>query len=157
MSIKQIHNPYSFHIGLKLILENQKGEILALKMPTGSSMSGYYDLPGGRINSDELKTPYRKIIKREILEEIGEKVKYRLVQKPVSIARHFYFSPKLKKEGSIFFIFFKAFYLSGIIEISDEHINYQWIRLNDRSILKYFTKGLREGLQNYLKWRDAGT
>jgi len=150
---KQIHNPHLFHVGLKLILENQKGEILALKMPVDSSMSGYYDLPGGRINSDELNNPYSKIIKREVLEEIGKRIRYRLIQKPVAISRHFYFSPKLKKEGHIFFVFFKAFYLDGVIKISDEHIDYQWIKLSSKTVPKYFTRGLREGLQNYFKWK----
>ncbi len=148
------HNPHLFHVGLKLILENKKGEILALKMPLNSSMPGYYDLPGGRINSEELKESYDRIIAREVVEEIGKKVKYRLIKKPVSVARHFYFSPRLKKKGSIFFIFFKSVYLGGPVEISGEHINYEWIKLNNKAIRKYFTKGLREGLRNYLKWKN---
>ncbi len=152
-ALKEIHNPRYFHVSLKLILENQKGEILSLKLPKDSSMSGYYDLPGGRINSEELKDSYKKIIKREVSEEIGREVKYRLIPKPVSIARHIYFSTKLKKKGYIFFIFFKAEYSGGQIKLSDEHADYKWIRLNDKTVAKYFIKGLREGLKNYLSWK----
>lgn len=151
---KERHDPHFFHVGLKLILENEKGEILALKMPLNSSMPGYYDLPGGRINSEELENPYNKIIKREVWEEIGKKVKYHLIPNPVSIARHFYFSPKLKKKGSIFFVFFKSVYIGGSVEISSEHVNYKWLRLSNKTIPRYFMKGLREGLQNYLKWKN---
>lgn len=153
ISRKEKHNPHLFYVGLKLILENKRGKILALKMPLNSSMPGYYDLPGGRINSEELKNSYNRIIKREVLEEIGEKVKYRLIKNPVSMARHFYFSPRLKRKGSIFFVFFKSIYLGGAVEISSEHIDYKWLTLNNKTIPKYFTKGLQEGLRNYLKWK----
>ena len=78
---KEKHDPYLFQISLKLILKNKKGEILALEMPENSLMAGYYDVPGGRINSDELKMPYEEIFRREVAEEIGKSVKYRLIKK----------------------------------------------------------------------------
>ena len=150
-NLKKIHNPENFNVGLKVILKNKMGEILALKMPMNSTMAGYYDLPGGRINTDEIKIPYDKIIKREVSEEIGKSVKYRLIKKPVSIARHLYFSYKLKRKVYIFFIFFEALFLEGNIKISDEHINYKWIKINNEKIIsKYFVRGLREGLKNYV-------
>ena len=83
MKQKENHNPHLFQASLKLVLKNKKGEILALKLPKTSSMAGYYDLPGGRINAEEIKISPEKIIGRESLEEIG-KVKYSL-KKPVSV------------------------------------------------------------------------
>lgn len=150
---KEIQNPHSFHVSFKLILENQKGEVLALKLPENSSMAGYYDLPGGRINTEELNDPYKSLIKREVVEELGNKVRYRLSLRPVSMARHIFFSKKLNKESYIFFIFLKAEYSGGQIQLSDEHVSYEWVKLDTRRVNKYFTKGLREGLQNYLKWQ----
>ena len=101
MKQKENHNPHLFQVSLKLILKNKKGEVLILKLPQNSSMTGYYDLPGGRINSEEIKISPDKIIKRESLEEIG-KVKYAL-KKPVSVGWHSYISSKSDKEKHILF------------------------------------------------------
>lgn len=151
---KEKHDPYLFQVSLKLILKNKRGEILALAMPKNSSMTGFYDVPGGRINSDELKMSYQKIFGREVVEEIGKSVKYRLIKRPVSISRHPYFSVKLQKEMHIVFIFFEAMYLNGKIKTSTEHIGYQWLKLDKKNISKYFVRGLREGLKNYFKWNQ---
>ncbi len=148
---KEKQNPYFFEVSLKLILKNKKGEIFVLQMPKSSSMAGYYDVPGGRINSDELKKPYKEIFKREMAEEIGKSIKYRLIKKPVSISRHPYFSVKLKKEMYIFFVFFEATFLGGAIKVSSEHAGYQWIKLNKKNVSKYFVRGLREGFKNYFE------
>ena len=149
---KENHNPYLFHVSLKLILKNKKGEILALAMPSKSSMAGFYDVPGGRINSDELEISYEDIFRRGATEEIGKSVKYRIIKKPVSVSRHPYFSAKLQKEMYIFFIFFEATYIGGKIKISSEHIGYRWLRLDKRNISRYFVRGLREGFKNYFEW-----
>jgi len=61
-----------YHISLKLILKNDAGEILALKDKEGGTLAGLYDLPGGRIDTDEFKTPFPEIIQRETQEEIGD-------------------------------------------------------------------------------------
>ena len=148
---KENHDPYLFEVSLKLILKNTKGEILALEMPKHSSMDGYYDVPGGRINSDELKMSYDEIFKRETREEIGKSVNYRVVNRPVSISRHPYYSSKYQKEMYILFIFFEALYLSGKITTSNEHVAYKWLKLTRKNISTYFVRGLYEGFNNYLK------
>ncbi len=149
---KEKHDPYLFQVSLKLILKNEKGEVLTLRMPKNSSMAGYYDVPGGRINSVELKRSYDEILKRETAEEIGKSVKYRLTRKLVSIGRQPYFSRRLQKKMYIIFIFLEALYLNGKIKISSEHIGYQWLKLNRKNVSKYFIKGLREGFKNYFEW-----
>ena len=147
MKRKENHNPHLFQVSLKLILKNKKGEILILKLPQNSSMAGYYDLPGGRINSEEIKMPCDKIIKREIREELG-KIKYSL-KKAISIGWHSYFSSANNKKKYLLFILFEGLYLSGKIILSEEHTDYKWEKLNKRNISKYFTKGLLRGLKNY--------
>ena len=151
---KENHNPYLFHVSLKLILKNKKGEIFALARPPKSSMAGFYDVPGVRINSDELEISYEDIFRREVTEEIGKLVKYSIIKKPVSVSRHPYFSAKLQKEMYIFFIFFEAAYIGGKIKISSEHVGYQWLKLDKSNIFRYFVKGLREGFKNYFKWNQ---
>jgi len=152
MTKEEKHDPYFFYVSLKLILENKKGEALGLEMPEDSSMAGYYDVPGGRINANELEMPYEKIIKREVMEEIGKNARYRLTKSPVSISRHPYFSKKLGKEMYIFFVFFKALYLGGKIKTSNEHIGCKWLKLNKNNVSEYFVRGLREGFKNYFQW-----
>jgi len=89
----------NFQVALKVILKNGKGEILILKVPDSSQMPNYYEFPGGRIEKSEIALPFKKIIKREIEEELGHNVKYKLECSPVAIGRHFSFLdyPKNKK------------------------------------------------------------
>src|SRR3989338_7584743 len=76
-----------YQVSLKVIMKNTKGEILGLKAIDKGSMRGYFDLPGGRIDSDEFYAPFEEIIKREIREEIGV-VDYILDNSPVALGRH---------------------------------------------------------------------
>lgn len=140
----------NFHVGLKIILKNKKGEILGLKMPDSSSMKGYYDLLGGRIGEEELKKPFEEIIRREIVEEIGPDVKYTLNEIPVAIARHSYFSRLLQKDQYIFWVFFEAVYKGGGIKISSEHKEYSLLKVNKKNLKKYFVRGLLEGMTHYV-------
>ncbi len=61
-----------YQVSLKLLLKNNKGEILALKAADNGSYAGYHDLPGGRIDADEFNTDFTEIIEREVKEEIGD-------------------------------------------------------------------------------------
>jgi 8-oxo-dGTP pyrophosphatase MutT (NUDIX family) len=138
-----------FHVSLKLVLRNKKGEILGLKMPDNSSMAGYYDFPGGRIKETEIKGHFKKLIEREIREEVGNKARYKLRETPIAIGRHNYFSKVYRKEQYVFCIFFEADYLGGELKISPEHKEYSWLKLNRRNLKKYFKRGPLEGMTHY--------
>ena len=88
MRKKDLVKNANFQIALKLIFKNSRDEILGLKMPDTSVMGGYYDLPGGRIKENEIKINFRKVIEREMKEELGNLVKYRLIEIPVAISRY---------------------------------------------------------------------
>ena len=60
-----------YHVSLKAILKNKAGEILILKARQQGTFSGFYDLPGGRIDEDEFSKSLLEILKREISEESG--------------------------------------------------------------------------------------
>lgn len=139
-----------FEVSLKIILKNKKGEILLLKTPTKSSLEGHYDLVGGRIKEKEIGLPFGKIVTREIKEEIGSKVRYRIHEAPVAIGRHYYYSKSQQKIQYIFWVFFEALYQGGSIQISSEHSQYEWIKVNKQNLEKYFIKGSLEGMQHYL-------
>ena len=149
--------PHFFHISLKVILENEKGEILGLKCKDEKGpLDGYYDFPGGRIDSNELDVAYEDIIKREMIEEIGKDAIYEgKFLCPVSTGKFKYFSHKLQKDNCIFMLFFKAKYLGGNILVSDEHKGFEWLDLKTDPPEKYFTLGFLDGIKEYLKNKDG--
>ena len=138
-----------FFVSLKIILRNDDGAVLLLKLPPTSAMAGYYDLPGGRIRGGEEKIPFREIIAREIREEIGD-ITFKLCEVPAAVGRHFYVSKKTHKEQNLFWIFLEAQYVYGKIEISDEHTKYEWIHITEDNVDKLFIKGALEGMWSYL-------
>lgn len=140
-----------YQISLKLILKNNQGEILGLKGVDNGSYAGFYDLPGGRIDTDEFNTDFSKILDREINEEIGN-ITYDLNTKPVAVGRHLV--PKAmtnsKKEIHILYLFFEAEYIKGDLNISNEHLGYKWFNLQDVELTTYFTSGILEGINMYM-------
>lgn len=62
-----------FFIGVKALIENEKGEILVLnsspaKMEFAHTKKDFWDLPGGKIKKDE---QVEQALRREIEEELG--------------------------------------------------------------------------------------
>ena len=140
----------SIEVSLKFIVKDKAGRILVLKMPKTSSMAGFYDFPGGRIKESEKSAPFSKIIKRELNEELGDKVDLKIIETPVAICRHNYLLKTTKKKQYIFWIFFEARFKDGEIKLSDEHEDYSWIKLTKNNYKKYFVKGPLEGMTHYL-------
>ncbi len=140
-----------YQISLKLILKNKKGEVLILKAVPKGSYAGYYDLPGGRIDTDEFGVPFPEIIKREVKEELGN-IKFKLKPVPVAIGRHLILArlTSAGKDIHIFHVFFEAKYLSGKIKISPEHEGLKWIKLSNKNLSELFRSGILEGMKMYL-------
>lgn len=143
-------NNADFHVSLKFIIKDKKGRILLLKMPANSSMTGFYDFPGGRISKNEVDSPFSKIIKRELREELGNKFSYKIAEIPVAISRHDYVSKVTNKKQYIFWVFFEANFNKGKITLSEEHENYSWIEITKRNYKKYFIRGPLKGIKHYL-------
>jgi len=140
----------SYQVSLKLILKNEKGEILILRDRDDGTFGGFYDLPGGRIDTDEFSVDFRDIVLRELKEETGN-TQAIINKEPVALARHQF--RKLDEQGRpvrVLYVFFTGQYLSGDIVISEEHTDYQWIDLENIELEKYFTSGILEGIQIYL-------
>jgi len=147
---KTITSDANFHVSLKFIFKDKKDRILILKMPQNSSMVGFYDFPGGRMKEGEKELSFSKIIKREINEELGNKISYKLIETPVVIGRHNYISKTTNKKQYIFWVFFEVKFIGGKIILSDEHEDYVWINLNKKNYKKYFVRGPLEGITHYL-------
>jgi 8-oxo-dGTP pyrophosphatase MutT (NUDIX family) len=106
-----------FFVCFKLILK-KRNKFLFLKCPRNV----YWDLPGGRADNTEYKTPIKKILEREVREELGDKVKYEIGK----IAfQHKRYVPKRITYN--FITYYEAKYISGEIKISPEHSGYYWI------------------------------
>ena len=135
-----------YQVSLKVILK-KADKILALQEKTGS-FAGFFDLPGGRIHEGETLTPFTKIIKRELQEELGD-VQYKLHPKPFAVGRHVT-SGSISRSGkdvAILYLFFEAEYLNGDVKISDEHDGMKWIDLKNPE--KFFKSGILDGVEQY--------
>lgn len=106
-----------FQVGLKILL--RKGsKVLFLRDDKG------IDLPGGRIDNVEYRTPLEKIIAREIREELGPKVKY-VLGKPLFHFRRERFDKS--NAPFVFLVVYDAQWTAGEIKLSFEHSTYEWI------------------------------
>jgi 8-oxo-dGTP pyrophosphatase MutT (NUDIX family) len=132
----------SYQVSLKLLLKNDKGEILILKAKEGDISEGYYDLPGGRIDKDEFDKGFADIARREVVEELGQ-VDILFKPVPVAVSRNF----SNRTGNRILHIFFEAEYRGGEIRISDEHSSYSWINLDSVDLEEYFTLGILDGIR----------
>lgn len=120
----------SYQISLKLILRNNFGQVLVLRLPHDSIIES---------------------MRREIKEELGDDVKWELTSaKPAGISLHHYFSKRHEKEIYVIWLLFDALYLGGEFNLSDEHAGFEWIKFNKSNIKKYFVSGHLEAANNYL-------
>jgi len=107
-----------YEIATKSLLWKE-GKILLVIQPDGK-----YDFPGGRMDRSEMNLDLFKVLTREIDEELGATIKFK-VRDFAFISKRYY-----KRDGiehNILAIFFNVQYLSGEIKLSDEHIDFRWI------------------------------
>jgi len=119
-----------YHVALKILL--RKGnKFLFLR----ESLRKRWDLPGGRIDRNEGKTPFEKIIEREVQEELGPHIRY-TIGKLVLQYRRFIGERKVP----VFLNVYEGRYISGALLLSSEHTSYHWIepgkiRLKEKDFL----------------------
>lgn len=82
----------------------------------------HWDLPGGRVDNVELDNPVEKIIAREVKEELGHRIKYKLGKPLFQFKRY-----SKSRRAHIFITVYDAKYLSGAIELSPEHTSFLWV------------------------------
>ena len=108
----------TYQVALKALL--RKGDaILFLRLADAPK---YLDLPGGRIDNVETHTPLAAILAREIREELGARVRYRLGA-PLFQFRRYVASRKIYN----FVTVYDAEFLGGDITLSGEHSAYEWL------------------------------
>lgn len=114
-------NYATYNVATKILLK-RSGRYLFLIDSLGKRL----DLPGGRINENEHNVPIEKILEREIMEELGNNLKYKLGN-PI-----FQFRRYIERNNTCVFVtIYLAEYLSGNIKLSPEHSEYKWINANE--------------------------
>lgn len=133
----------TYHVGLKILLRRGE-EFLFLIDAVGK----HFDFPGGRIDNVEHDIPLEEVIAREVGEELGEEIKYKLGKPVFQFRRHFE-----SKGLHIFLTVYEAEYLSGNIKLSAEHSNFQWIdpHKNDLKEEQFFCKEEYLAFKNYFQ------
>ncbi len=113
-----------------------------------TSKEGFLDLPGGRADSNEGKVPIKKILEREIREELGNNIKYK-VKGPIFQFRRY---SKLKKTYNLLTVY-EAKYIKGVIKLSTEHGSYEWINPKKYKFKekRFYNKEEYETFKEYFK------
>jgi len=140
-----------YQISLKLILKNSNDEVLLMKAQNKDTYAGFYDLPGGRINVDEFEVTLPDILRREVLEEIGD-VEYDLNPRPVAVARHLIPASISvhKRDVHVLYLLYEGSFKSGKVTVSQEHTGFIWVDPRKVKLEQYLKSGNLEGMLMYL-------
>lgn len=124
----------TFHVGVVITLYNQEGQILlAKRAPFKTHAAGVWENISGAVESGEQPI---ETLKRELAEELGQKVKYEIGP----VYNTFY--AKLDNGRDIIGISYLCRYLGGEIELNQEHTSYRWVSLVEATKLTA-TPGLK--------------
>ncbi len=134
----------TYFVAVKVFLEKD-GKLLILKDSFGD-----WDLPGGRIKTDEFEVPLEQIIQRKIGEELGDEIKY-TIGKPVVFMRH---QRQESVPGNptvrIFAVGYEGTLESGDIHLSERHTEMKWVDPTSLNPEDYFKGGWLKGVRDYL-------
>lgn len=138
-----------YYVAVKVFLEKD-GKLFIFK-------DGFdrWDLPGGRLKTDEFDTPLEQVVGRKMSEEVGDKVKYTLGN-PIVFMRH----ERVENiEGNptirIFAIGYQATLDEGEIELASHHKEMLWVDPKTFKPEDYFEGGWLKGVKEYIKKRNA--
>lgn len=106
-----------FFVGQKVFVE--KGDDVLILF---NQRDGKIDLPGGKIQVNEA---IDKALVRELEEELGSDVKIEVGEPFIRWTTEMYYGKNIGKK--ILLIGFKGKYISGEIDLSDEHSGYKWV------------------------------
>lgn len=115
-----------FKVSQYVVILNKKNKVLLLEASEKTKIPGKWSFPGGHI---ELKESVENSLKREIKEETNLEIKD--------------ISPiNTEVIKDTYTIIFSATYLSGEIQLSDEHKNYRWVDLEEMKNIDLLSKAL---------------
>jgi len=134
-----------YEISLKLFIRNSKGEVLIMKPDWKPPYDRYYDIPGGRIEDSEFASPIEEILRRELVEELGEHVVVSIKSEPVATGRY-----QNGNEPPVFYIGFEAVLDdSSVLVPSAEFSEILWVDFGIINLEDYFVSGFLELARQY--------
>ena len=121
-----------FSISLKILVRNTDGKYLLIKRSSGSSWNpGKWELPGGKMDSGEIM---EESLLREVFEETGLNVKINTLFDAVRDDT---------TDFKIIHVIMTGEVLSGDIDLSHEHDDYQWlepVQINNFELCDYLLR-----------------
>jgi 8-oxo-dGTP pyrophosphatase MutT (NUDIX family) len=110
---------------------------------------GQWDIPGGRLRSDDFDVALEVVLERKLREELGDDLRYSLGA-PSVFFRHE--RPEAGLDGRrvrIFAIGFEADFLGGEIRLGPHHDRQLWVDAMSFPVHEYFVDGWLAGLRAY--------
>lgn len=94
--------------------------------------TGFWELPGGRIEVGEEASAHSDILARELTEELGPAIRIETQPEVLSLIR-----TRPSDGQHIFLILRLCRYLGGNISLSPEHSDYRWVGLGEIGELSF--------------------
>ena len=110
------------------VIKNDKGEIFCCKGGPGRALEGYFEFPGGKVESNET---HEETIIREIKEElktIVEPIKY------IGVSNYEY--NELEKPFSITMYAYECKLIKGKLELT-EHTEKKWVKKEELDNIRF--------------------
>lgn len=133
--------PGVFEVTLKVFIVRE-GALLVLR----DRASGQGDLPGGRIEQDELHGGWPAAVARELEEELGADAHVLVQSEPAFVFPHHIQASGRDAVG----LAFRGRWIDGAITLSDEHDRYRWVDLQDPGLLDHFVTHQRAAVARFV-------
>lgn len=133
----------TYFVAVKALLRNGRDLLIT------HDIYGQWDLPGGRLRSDDFDASLDAVLERKLREELGDDFRYAL-RAPSVFFRHERSEHSLDGQRvRIFAVGFEADFLGGSIELGPHHDQYLWVDAATFSADDYFVDGWLKGLRTY--------
>jgi 8-oxo-dGTP pyrophosphatase MutT (NUDIX family) len=110
-----------FEVSLKAFLVRDRRVLLLREADTG-----YWELPGGRIDVGEERLDHEAILRRELTEELGPAIRFEVAPLATSLVR------QRPTDGVFQFLLVRLCrHRSGDLRLSDEHTGHAWTAPDD--------------------------
>jgi ADP-ribose pyrophosphatase YjhB (NUDIX family) len=127
-------------VGVKVFLQNSEGKYLILERNldkyTDIQKRAVWDIPGGRI---EAGAPLLDNLRREVLEETGLEI-----SEPIRLITA---QDILRTDKHVVRLTYTAQIVEGQLRLSDEHVAYKWLSLDELKTLENFDSFAKEALK----------
>jgi 8-oxo-dGTP diphosphatase len=114
----------TFYVGIKGVIVKD-GKVLVLRPNAAQGRHDNWEVPGGRIDDDE---SIEQTLNRELLEEVPNIKNVRIRE----ILHAFRLNKDIEGDKSLFLVYYRVTAdFDGDPQISDEHVDWKWIDLNE--------------------------